>query len=262
MKRKSIGPKLRFEVFKRDSFTCQYCGSTSPEVILEVDHIKPVINGGKENILNLLTSCFDCNRGKGKRELDDNQELSKQRKQLDELNEKRLQLEMLVQWKEELDNLEIESAKKIFNLFAKLTGYTLLESLLTDTTKTIKKYGFSEVYDCTKISCDQYYRENSDENIQRQSANKSYNYITRICYVRQQQLCDPIKSDIYYIRGILKNRFHYFNDKKYMYVMQHAIDFGVDTDTLKDHAITSKHWTEFINNVNESIDEMQGSMSQ
>jgi len=81
MKRKSIGPKLRFEVFKRDSFTCQYCGSTSPEVILEVDHIKPVINGGKENILNLLTSCFDCNRGKGKRELDDNQELSKQRKQ-------------------------------------------------------------------------------------------------------------------------------------------------------------------------------------
>ena len=26
-KRKSISKKLRFEVFKRDSFTCQYCGN-------------------------------------------------------------------------------------------------------------------------------------------------------------------------------------------------------------------------------------------
>lgn len=42
MKRKSLSKKTRFEVFKRDSFTCQYCGRSAPEVVLQVDHIKPV----------------------------------------------------------------------------------------------------------------------------------------------------------------------------------------------------------------------------
>ena len=37
--RKPIGKKMRFEVFKRDKFTCQYCGRKAPDVILEVDHI-------------------------------------------------------------------------------------------------------------------------------------------------------------------------------------------------------------------------------
>ena len=37
--RKTLSKKIRFEVFKRDKFTCQYCGRMSPDVILEVDHI-------------------------------------------------------------------------------------------------------------------------------------------------------------------------------------------------------------------------------
>jgi 5-methylcytosine-specific restriction endonuclease McrA len=37
----AISKKLRFEVFKRDNFTCQYCGRETPEVILEADHVIP-----------------------------------------------------------------------------------------------------------------------------------------------------------------------------------------------------------------------------
>lgn len=65
-KRESISKKLRFEVFKRDSFICQYCGKHPPEVVLEIDHIRPVFDGGGSEIDNLLVACFDCNRGKGK----------------------------------------------------------------------------------------------------------------------------------------------------------------------------------------------------
>jgi len=63
-KRKSISKKVRFEIFKRDNFACQYCGSTPPSVILEIDHIHPVSKGGTNSEDNLVTSCFDCNRGK------------------------------------------------------------------------------------------------------------------------------------------------------------------------------------------------------
>ena len=36
--RKPLSKKIRFEVFKRDAFTCQYCGQMAPDVLLEVDH--------------------------------------------------------------------------------------------------------------------------------------------------------------------------------------------------------------------------------
>jgi len=60
----SISKKIRFEVFKRDNFTCAYCGRTPPAVTLEIDHINPKSRKGKDNINNLITACFDCNRGK------------------------------------------------------------------------------------------------------------------------------------------------------------------------------------------------------
>lgn len=58
---------MRFEVFKRDSFQCRYCGKRSPEAILEVDHVLPRSSGGTDEMENLVTACFECNRGKGAR---------------------------------------------------------------------------------------------------------------------------------------------------------------------------------------------------
>lgn len=57
--------RLRFQVFQRDSFTCQYCGRKAPEVILEIDHIHPRSKGGKSNPDNYITACRECNIGKG-----------------------------------------------------------------------------------------------------------------------------------------------------------------------------------------------------
>lgn len=62
--RKPISKKIRFDVLKRDNFTCQYCSAKAPDVTLEVDHITPVCKGGGNNIDNLTTACYSCNRGK------------------------------------------------------------------------------------------------------------------------------------------------------------------------------------------------------
>lgn len=65
MSRKPLSKKVRFEVFKRDGFVCQYCGAHPPSVVLEVDHIIAVANGGGDEMDNLITACLPCNRGKG-----------------------------------------------------------------------------------------------------------------------------------------------------------------------------------------------------
>jgi hypothetical protein len=69
--RVAISQKKRFEVFKRDGFKCMYCGCLPNQKVLEVDHITPVSKGGGNHMENLITACFDCNRGKGARELSD-----------------------------------------------------------------------------------------------------------------------------------------------------------------------------------------------
>lgn len=60
----TISKALRFEIFARDGFTCQYCGSRPPDVVLELDHIQPRAKNGSDDPINLITSCFECNRGK------------------------------------------------------------------------------------------------------------------------------------------------------------------------------------------------------
>lgn len=64
MHKRDVSTRTRFEVFKRDKFACQYCGSHPPEVILHVDHIVALANGGDNEIDNLITACQHCNLGK------------------------------------------------------------------------------------------------------------------------------------------------------------------------------------------------------
>ncbi len=58
----------RHNVFLRDKFTCQYCGTTFPERELNLDHVIPRDKGGKTNWENIVTSCVRCNTRKGNKD--------------------------------------------------------------------------------------------------------------------------------------------------------------------------------------------------
>lgn len=63
--RRRIPLSVRYDVFKRDGYRCCICGTSSKNgARLEVDHIIAVSRGGTDNLKNLRTLCFECNRGK------------------------------------------------------------------------------------------------------------------------------------------------------------------------------------------------------
>lgn len=73
-KRKSTGTRLRMEILKRDGFKCYYCGRTPAQnVIIEVDHVVPVSEGGTDDPENLVAACEECNAGKSNIPLDKSQ---------------------------------------------------------------------------------------------------------------------------------------------------------------------------------------------
>ena len=155
-KRKQIPKGVRFDVFKRDGFKCQYCGRTAPDVILEVDHIVPVSEGGENDPLNLITSCRDCNRGKGKKQLTNMTQIERQRKQLDDLNEIREQTEMLVAWKRELLELKERQIDAVEDVIVSITGFGLSDSGRQGVSKLISRFGFSSVFSAAEIAFGRY----------------------------------------------------------------------------------------------------------
>jgi 5-methylcytosine-specific restriction endonuclease McrA len=63
-------PHVRFsrrEIFRRDHYTCQYCGKKTLD--LTVDHVIPRHMGGPKTWANVVAACYACNHHKGGRTL-------------------------------------------------------------------------------------------------------------------------------------------------------------------------------------------------
>jgi hypothetical protein len=61
----AVSKRLRYEVLRRDNFTCRYCGTTAEDgAKLTVDHVVPKSLGGLDVAENLVAACTDCNTGK------------------------------------------------------------------------------------------------------------------------------------------------------------------------------------------------------
>ena len=58
----AVTKRTRYEVLKRDNFTCRYCRETEGKLV--VDHVTPVALGGNDQPSNLVAACHDCNSGK------------------------------------------------------------------------------------------------------------------------------------------------------------------------------------------------------
>ncbi len=152
----------------------------APDVILEVDHIKPVAEGGTNGMLNLITSCRDCNRGKGKTRLDTNQELKKQQEELQILAEKREQLKMLMEWRTELSELMQEEVDYVCDYWLSQVGYSLTDTGKGQVLSYIRQFGINELLDAIDISITQYFRGTKE------SATWAFLKIGGICYNRRK----------------------------------------------------------------------------
>jgi len=170
MERKSISKKLRFEVLKRDSFTCQYCSAKPPKVPLEIDHIYPVCKGGKNNIDNLITACFDCNRGKSGNEL-----TSIPKSIIEKSEGKRIALSQYKEYQKILlaekmqMEIDINSVELVYS--SVFEEYVFSEKFKISVKKFINELGVELVIEAMETSCNRIYNES-----------KALKYFCGICW--------------------------------------------------------------------------------
>lgn len=177
-KREGIPKRVRFEVLKRDRFTCQYCGKQAPDVVLNIDHITPLSKGGTNDITNLITSCFDCNSGKSDIELSDDAAIKKRKAQLDLMQERREQLEMMHEWQMHLTESTITEATIVSDVVRKVSGGHLNERGMKNAGKLIKQFGIELVCDATRIAFEAY----SDPEV-------AWSKVGGICWCKTHRTC-------------------------------------------------------------------------
>jgi len=61
----------RKNLFKRDKYTCQYCGVQPGPEELTIDHVMPKSRGGGSTWENCVLACIECNKRKANRTPDE-----------------------------------------------------------------------------------------------------------------------------------------------------------------------------------------------
>jgi len=255
-KRKSLSKKTRFEVFKRDSFKCQYCGCSAPEVVLVVDHIDPLSKDGADEMVNYITACHACNSGKSDRKLDDSTTLQKQKAQLDELNERREQLEMMMQWRtglREIGDLQLDEATEAWRSGA--VGWSLNDKGKKEMKAHVKKYGLNAVLDGIEVAITQYIAVDPETNkATAESVGKAWQKLGGVLAMANMP---EDERQLHYIKGILRNRLSYvpydaFKDLK------RALEAGVTVDDMKLEAKHASSWTRFQTWLDGAVEDANG----
>lgn len=261
----TVSKKIRFEVFKRDAFKCQYCGKT-PEIegiILHIDHMKPVAEGGTNEITNLLTACGECNLGKGKTPLDDKSTLSKSRKQTELLQERREQLEMMLQWREGLKSINEDTLSRICEYWNKLApGFIPNENGKKELSKLFRKYTVDEVMRAMDVSAEQYLSF-KDGVCTSTSWSLAFEKIAGICKWEREFQKNPELRDLFHIRNIAHKRCpNYFNYPLALEWLGIARSWGVTIDNLQRIAGRVRNWSNFNKEIDLAIEEAKANREE
>jgi hypothetical protein len=253
----SIPKGLRFEVFKRDSFKCQYCGASAPEVILNVDHIKPVADGGTNDITNLITSCIECNAGKSDKKLDDNSALTKRKALLDDLQERREQLEMMMQWMMGLQDLKSQIIEILANYWNRLApGFEPNDRGRQSMKRWTTRFSIEEIMKAMDVSAIQYLQFKDNGGVTGESWEIAFSKIFSIMNVERDSKDDPDLKELLYIRGILRNKCKgYFNAPDALEWLRSARSWEIPISNLKQLACGVHNWNDYIEKINSLIDE-------
>lgn len=249
----ALGKRLRFEVFKRDSFTCQYCGRKAPDVLLQVDHIQPKSKKGKDTIINLITACRDCNLGKTNNLLSENTVMEKQRKQLEELQQKKEQLEFMFEWQKSLLDIEETLVQKLSNYWSeKVKGYRLTESGLLSLRSLVKQYQLDEILKAINIATTNYLVCNN-ETFTQTSVEDAFKKVGGICHNTKLARENPQKFKIMQIRNILQKKCGYFNNNVFFAIMDNIQQQGFNLDNIEQISKRTRNWRNWKEEVSEYI---------
>jgi hypothetical protein len=177
----------------------------------------------------------------------------KQRAMLDELSERREQLEMMLAWRDGLKKIDEDAVQCVADAWRSTAdGWYLNEAGLKGVKTFLKKVPLAHVLEAIDTAGDKYLTRDDDGKFTAESVNLAW---TKVAAIAKSAMLPDYERQLLYIRGICRNRFTYCNETKCIQLLKEAYEAGVDLDTLTAIAKEERNWTNWQNAMYAAMEE-------
>jgi hypothetical protein len=146
---------------------------------------------------------------------------------MEELQQRREQLEMMMEWRRGLRDLSTESVEMLCQYWNDLApGWIVSENGKRTVKKWLSHYSVEEITTAMDKAATSYLRFNADECCTDESWTDAFGKIPAICRLDRLGKEQPDLKELYYIRGIARKRCNYFNDGTAIQLLKVARSWG------------------------------------
>ena len=199
--------------------------------------------------MNLIAACDLCNGGKGNRRLSDSAVVEKQQNQLQVLAIRREQLEMVLAWRRQLEDIAGLEVEAIAAEVVKASNMGVNEHGHSEIRTWLRKFQLSQILDAVTKSFQQYFRGTNE------SWEKAFAYIPRICNFEKKygEPSEELKR-LFYCRAILRNRFNgYYDAHKVLTILCGYYESGLSLNEIEHVCRDVNNWTKLNNRLAEAL---------
>jgi len=159
-----------------------------------------------------------------------------------------------MKWKEELRNLDQDVLNRLCKYWEKhAPGFSINNNGKKNIKKMLREFSIDEITSAMDIAAESYL-EFDKEIVTSDSWEIAFSKISAICRVNRDCKDDPDLKDLYYIRGIVRNRCSYFKNQLALDWLKAARSWGVEIDELREIASRCTSWTDFSDKIDEAIE--------
>ncbi|HYN62494.1 MAG TPA: hypothetical protein VET87_23565 [Rubrivivax sp.] len=161
----------------------------------------------------------------------------------------------MMQWRESLRDLDQEAVERLATYWKDHTpGWSVNDHGKRNIKKWLHTFTIEEICKAMDASATSYLEFDAESKATAESVALAFDKIVGICRVNKAAEKDPDLKQLYYIRGILRNRIPgYFNDSMALQYLKNARSWEVGLENLNSMARGVKNWTEFTSTVGELI---------
>jgi transcriptional regulator with XRE-family HTH domain len=138
---------------------------------------------------------------------------------------------------------------------SKIQGFSLTDAGVSTVERWMGDYSTEEILGAIDVSARQYLRFSNEGSYAIESVREAFEKIPGICFVNRRAKEQPEIRDLYYVRGLLRNRIGgHFDNHKAIQWLSSAFREGVPVDELRGVALAVSSWTQFRCALEELID--------
>ena len=161
---------------------------------------------------------------------------------------------MMMTWHKDLLSLDDTAVEEAAEYWASLISpFHLTDQGKTGLGKLVRKYGLKELIESMRIAADQYVEYQQGKPTE-DSVEKAWDYVGRIARMRLADQEKPHIKDLLYIRGILRKRLSYCDERRALEILQEAFESGIEIEELKSIAKHSISWSSWQGDMEELYD--------